>query len=71
VTDVVVRVIAALNDALGTRLAPEYFKNPYSFFQNETLGDPGAAVRDFKFSAKHSVEDGIRDYFGEHVSVRT
>jgi ADP-L-glycero-D-manno-heptose 6-epimerase len=63
-------IIKFLNATMGLSLAPDYFKNPYSFYQNETLGDPGAAVRDFKFSAKHSVEDGIRDYFGGQVSVR-
>ncbi|MBI3551073.1 MAG: NAD-dependent epimerase/dehydratase family protein [Elusimicrobia bacterium] len=63
-------IIKYLNSALGQSLEPDYFKNPYSFYQNETLGDPGAAVRDFKFSAKYSVEEGIRDYFGGQISVR-
>jgi ADP-L-glycero-D-manno-heptose 6-epimerase len=63
-------IIKFLNGALGTAFEPDYFKNPYSFYQNETLGDPGAAVRDFKFSAKYSVEEGIRDYLGNKVSLR-
>jgi ADP-L-glycero-D-manno-heptose 6-epimerase len=64
------QIIKFLNAALGTNRPPEYFKNPYSFYQNETLGDPGAAVRDFKYGANFSVEEGIRDYFGGQVSVR-
>jgi ADP-L-glycero-D-manno-heptose 6-epimerase len=57
-------VIAALNNALGTSLAPEYFKNPYSFFQNETLGDPAKARKAFGFASSWTAERGIQDYIG-------
>ena len=57
-------IIRFLNAALGTKLEAEYFKNPYSFYQNETLGDPDLARRDFGFEAQFSVEKGIRDYLG-------
>lgn len=57
-------IISFLNAAMGTSLSPDYFKNPYSFYQNETLGDPGNAVRDFKFSAVYTVQKGIEDYLG-------
>lgn len=57
-------VVAALNGALGTNLAPEYFKNPYSFFQNETLGDPVKARKAFGFAASWTAERGISDYIG-------
>jgi ADP-L-glycero-D-manno-heptose 6-epimerase len=57
-------VIAALNVALGTGLAPEYFKNPYSFYQNETLGDPAKARKAFGFAASWTAERGIQDYIG-------
>jgi len=33
------QVIEALNAALGTHLAPDYFDNPYPFFQNHTQAD--------------------------------
>jgi ADP-L-glycero-D-manno-heptose 6-epimerase len=57
-------IIAELNGVLGAELQPDYFKNPYSFYQNETLGDPGAAQRAFGFSAKYTMAAGIKDYFG-------
>jgi ADP-L-glycero-D-manno-heptose 6-epimerase len=57
-------VVAALNGALGTNLAPEYFKNPYSFYQNETLGDPAKARKAFGFAASWTAERGIQDYIG-------
>jgi ADP-L-glycero-D-manno-heptose 6-epimerase len=57
-------IIRFLNPALGASFAPEYFKNPYSFYQNETLGDPALARRAFGFTAEFSVEKGILDYLG-------
>ena len=57
-------IISALNGALGTSLAPEYFKNPYSFYQNETLGDPAKARKAFGFAAQWTAERGIQDYIG-------
>ena len=57
-------MIECLNAVLKTKFSPDYFKNPYSFFQQETLGDPGAAARAFKFSARYSVRRAVEDYFG-------
>jgi ADP-L-glycero-D-manno-heptose 6-epimerase len=57
-------VIAALNVALDAKLSPEYFKNPYSFYQNETLGDPAKARKAFGFAAAWTAERGIQDYIG-------
>ncbi|MBI5211538.1 MAG: NAD-dependent epimerase/dehydratase family protein [Elusimicrobia bacterium] len=56
------QVVESLNKALGTRLAPDYFKNPYSFYQNETLGDPAAAQRGLGFKAAFGSGEGIEDY---------
>ena len=57
-------IIRFLNRTLGTGLEPEYFKNPYSFYQNETLGDPALARQAFGFETDFSVEKGIQDYLG-------
>ncbi|PCI32229.1 MAG: ADP-glyceromanno-heptose 6-epimerase [Elusimicrobia bacterium] len=57
-------VISELNKVLGTSFEPDYFDNPYSFYQNETQGDPTAATKALGFTAKFSSADGIRDYFG-------
>jgi len=57
-------VIAALNATLGTSLQPEYFKNPYSFYQNETLGDPAKAQKAFCFRSQWTTERAIQDYIG-------
>ena len=57
-------IVAALNATLGTSLQPEYIKNPYAFYQNETLGDPAKAQKAFGFRAQWTVERAIPDYFG-------
>jgi ADP-L-glycero-D-manno-heptose 6-epimerase len=57
-------VIASLNATLGTNLQPEYFKNPYSFYQNETLGDPAKAQKAFGFRSQWTTERAIADYIG-------
>ena len=63
-------MIDCLNGALGTKLQAEYFKNPYGFYQNETLGDPKLAKKRMGFSAAYDLEKGIRDYFkGQKVAA--
>lgn len=57
-------IVTFLNGAMGTALEPDYFKNPYSFYQSETLGDPGSAARELKFRAAYTVQKGIEDYLG-------
>ncbi len=57
------KIIEFLNGALRSELEPDYFKNPYSFYQNETLGDPAAAAKACGFRAQFTVEQGIKDYF--------
>ena len=57
-------IVAALNKTLGTSLQPEYIKNPYSFYQNETLGDPAKAQKAFGFRAQWTVERAVEDYLG-------
>ncbi|MBI4424994.1 MAG: ADP-glyceromanno-heptose 6-epimerase [Elusimicrobia bacterium] len=56
------KIIETLHAVLGTRLETEYFENPYSFYQNETLGDPSGASSVLGFTARYSIEEGIRDY---------
>lgn len=57
-------VVAALNAAMGLSLEPEYFENPYSFYQNETQGDPSAAAAGLGFKSSWAFRDGVADYLG-------
>jgi len=56
------RIIEILNNSLGTKFTPEYFDNPYSFFQNHTQADTTLAKKILGFNARYNIEDGIKDY---------
>ncbi len=56
------RIIKILNETLGTSYEPEYFDNPYSFYQDETRADTKRAEELLGFKARYSIEEGIRDY---------
>ncbi len=56
------RVIEILNEVLETRLAPDYFDNPYSFYQNSTQADTTQAEKLTGFKARYSIEEGIHEY---------
>ena len=59
-------VIAALNQALGTNLAPEYIPNPYeSFYQTHTEADMTLAETDLKFRPSFAPSEGIADYIAQ------
>jgi ADP-L-glycero-D-manno-heptose 6-epimerase len=55
-------VAEALNKAMGTDLAPEYFDNPYSFYQNKTHADLRHAKALLNYRSEWSLADGIADY---------
>ncbi|MCK4326134.1 ADP-glyceromanno-heptose 6-epimerase, partial [bacterium] len=57
------RIIEILNEILGTDFKPEYFDNPYDFYQNQTQADTALAANLLGFKAKFSIEEGIKDYF--------
>lgn len=55
-------VIAELNKNLGTSLEPDYFENPYSFYQPHTEADLTSAKNDLKYSPDYPPARGIADY---------
>jgi len=55
-------VIAALNEGLGTSLEPEYFENPYSFYQSFTEADLTLAKNELKYTPEYPPAAGIADY---------
>ena len=56
------RLIEVLNQVLETSLAPDYFDNPYAFYQNKTQADTAAARKLIGFEASYGIEEGVRDY---------
>jgi len=55
-------VIAGLNKALGKNLEPEYFENPYSFFQNHTQADISQTRDVLGYQPRFSLAAGIAYY---------
>jgi ADP-L-glycero-D-manno-heptose 6-epimerase len=56
-------VIAGLNAALGTNLAPDYFDNPYPFFQNHTQADISQTTRALNYQPQFTnITAGIAHY---------
>ena len=56
------KVIDCLNSAMKLNLAPEYFDNTYSFYQNKTQAQTDAAFEKIGFKAQFGLEQGIADY---------
>lgn len=56
------RLIEVLNEALGKDLKPEYFDNPYGFYQDETQADCNLSSSELKFKAKYDLKTGVKDY---------
>lgn len=55
-------VIAEINRNLGTKLDPDYFENPYSFYQPYTLADMSLAKIELKYAPEYPPARGIADY---------
>lgn len=55
-------VVEALNKAMKLDLAPEYFDNPYSFYQNKTQADLRQAKALLNYRPEWNLADGIADY---------
>ena len=55
-------VIEALNEGLGTHLEPDYFDNPYGFYQDFTQADMDRTKKEIGFEAGYSTREGILDY---------
>jgi ADP-L-glycero-D-manno-heptose 6-epimerase len=55
-------IIAELNKNLKTSLEPDYFENPYPFYQPHTEADLTFAKNELKYHPEYSPAAGIADY---------
>lgn len=55
-------VIDCLNAVMGLDLSPEYFDNPYKFYQNKTQADLRSAKAYLNYRPEWDLESGIKDY---------
>lgn len=58
-------IVTALNAALGTALEPEYFENPYGFYQTHTQADIAATRERLGFTPRFTLEQGVAAYAAE------
>ena len=61
-------LIAAINEALGTSYEPDYFDNPYDFYQNYTQADMSHTEATIGFKRKYSTREGIIDYVRNYLN---
>ncbi len=55
-------LIAILNKAMGTKLAPDYFSNPYGFYQEFTEADLTRSKRELGYVPAFPLEAGVPAY---------
>ena len=56
------QIIAELNKNLGTTLEPDYFENPYSFYQPHTEADLSLSRNELKYKPQYPPAVGIAHY---------
>lgn len=55
-------IVATLNEALETDLQPEYFENPFAFYQDHTQADLSETNRALKWKPRFTTAQGIKHY---------
>jgi ADP-L-glycero-D-manno-heptose 6-epimerase len=64
-------VIALLNKALAADQEPEYFDNPYAFYQPHTEADLARASSELGYAVDYPVDRGIAEYVKELMEADT
>lgn len=59
------QIIASLNEALGTNYEPEYFPNPYPFYQSYTCADLSQTKKGLGWSPRYTTHEAILEYAQE------
>lgn len=55
-------IVSVLNEVLGYSYEPDYFDNPYGFYQNTTLADVTKTRQILGFKAEYDLRRGVEDY---------
>ncbi len=55
-------IVSSLNKVLGTRYKPQYFDNPYDFYQSFTEADLSASGKKLKYRPAWPLEKAVADY---------
>ncbi|MFZ5802661.1 MAG: ADP-glyceromanno-heptose 6-epimerase [Candidatus Omnitrophota bacterium] len=60
-------LIDAINEGLETRLKPDYFDNPYNFYQNFTEADMSHTEKMLSFRCRYTTREGVLDYVRNYL----
>lgn len=60
-------LVDALNEALATHYKPDYFDNPYPFYQNFTQADMSHHLHMTGFQCRYTTREGILDYVKNYL----
>lgn len=64
-------VIETLNQILGFSYEPDYFDNPYSFYQEHTEADLSLAEKLLGYRPQYTTQEGMKDYLGQKSPTHT
>ena len=64
-------LIESLNEGLGTRHEPDYFDNPYNFYQDFTEADVSETKKAIDFECHYSTREGILDYVRNYLHPKS
>ena len=64
-------IVSALNEALGTSYEPDYFDNPYAFYQDYTCADLTQTRKGLGWSPRHTAHEAIVAYARSLAGSRT
>jgi len=64
-------VIETLNQVLGLDYKPDYFDNPYSFYQEHTEADLSLAEKLLGYRPQYTTQEGMKDYLGQESPARS
>ncbi len=56
------QLVEVLNQSLGLDYEPEYFKNPFAFYQNYTQADLSHSKQELGYQPRYSLEEGVSTY---------
>jgi ADP-L-glycero-D-manno-heptose 6-epimerase len=64
-------IISAINEALGTDYKPDYFENPYRFYQDYTCADLAETRKGLNWSPRYETREAIIEYVAWLASLRS
>ena len=59
-------IVTLLNKVLRTRYEPEFFENPYPFYQPHTEADMANTKKELNFTPRYGIVEGVTEYLTDY-----